>query len=36
MSHTTEVIVVVLAVAATTGRLVYAARRAGLRKKRVR
>ncbi len=36
MTHAEQVIVVLLVVGATTGRLVYAARRAGLRKKRVR
>jgi hypothetical protein len=36
MTHTEEVVVVVLVVAATVGRLVYSARVAGLKKRRVR
>lgn len=36
MTHTEEVIVVVLVVAATVGRLVYSARMASLRKKQPR
>jgi len=36
MTHTEEVVVVVLVVAATAGRLVYSARVAGLNKKRAR
>jgi len=36
MTHTEQVVVVVLVVAATVGRLVYSARVAGLKKRRVR
>jgi len=36
MTHTEQIVVVVLVVAATVGRLVYSARMAGPRKKRVR
>jgi hypothetical protein len=36
MTHTEEVAVVVLVIAATVGRLVYMARAAGLKKRRVR
>ena len=36
MTHTEEVVVVVLVIAATMGRLVYMARVAGLKKRRTR
>ena len=36
MTHTEEVVVVVLVVAATVGRLVYSARMVSLKKKQVR
>ena len=36
MTHAEEVVVVVLVVAATVGRLVYSSRMAGLKKKRAR
>ena len=36
MTHTEQVVVVVLVVAATAGRLVYGARQAGLKKRRMR
>ena len=36
MTHTEQIVVVVLVVAATVGRLVYGVRQAGLKKKRVR
>ena len=36
MTHTEEVVVVVLVIAATMGRLVYMARMTGLKKRRTR